>query len=162
MRYQFIDKIKRLDPGKEIVIVKNVTVTEDFFAEHFVGFPVLPGALQIETMAQACGALIEITSEYRLFSILLMVEKVKFKKMVHPGDQMIVTARVVSQHAESALFDATIEVDGRVVTAGRLMVGIVTAGEGKPDFEKVIGTLREYFRFLLRDAEIVQSTADHE
>jgi 3-hydroxyacyl-[acyl-carrier-protein] dehydratase len=156
MRYHFIDKIRRIEIGRQIVIVKNVTLTEDFFESHFVGFPVMPGALILEAMAQACGALIEISANYQSFSILLMVEKLKFKKMVHPGDQLIITANVISQHSESALFEAKAEVDGKVVTTGSIMVGIVSANDSDARFLKVIQTLEAYFEFLLRGAEIVE------
>ena len=162
MRYHFIDKIRRIDIGKKIVTVKNITLTEDFFESHFVGFPVMPGALIIEAMAQSCGALIEISANYQVFSILLMVEKMKFKKMVHPGDQMIITATVISQHPESALLDTKAEVDGKIVASGSLMVGIVSAANGNPQFLKAIQTLEAYFEFMLRDAEIVPQSATHE
>ncbi len=156
MRYHFIDKIKRIEYGKEIVVVKNVTATEDYFQEHFVGYPVFPGALQIEAMAQACGALTEISSGYQSFSILLMVEKMKFKRLIHPGDQLIVTARVISQHPESALFDVSITCDGQKMSNGTIMTGIVTASDRQSDYHKVIQTLEDYYRFLLRNAEIIK------
>jgi 3-hydroxyacyl-[acyl-carrier-protein] dehydratase len=153
MRYQFIDKIKRIELGKQIVIVKNITITEDYFEGHFQGFPVMPGALQIEAIAQACSALIEISSKYELFSILLMVEKMKFKKMVHPGDQLIVTGTLLSQHPESALFEAKIEVDGKVVTSGQLMVGTFSVANSK--YIGVMQALEAHFSFLLQTAEII-------
>lgn len=156
MRYQFIDKIKSLERNKQIVIVKNLTVTEDYFEEHFVNFPVMPGALQIEMMAQACGALIEISSDYKAFSILLMVEKMKFKKMLHPSDQLIGTATVISQHAESAMFNVKIEVEGKVVTSGTLMVGISTRDTTGAKFSKTLDILEERYAFLLRDTQIIE------
>lgn len=158
MRYQFIDKISRVEIGKSIVITKNVTISEDYFEEHFIGFPVMPGALQIEAIAQACGALIEISSDYELFSILLMVEKMKFKKIIHPGDQMIITATILSQHIDSALFETKIEVDNKVVTSGQMMTGILSLNDKKFDVARVLVRLKEYYKFLLRDAEIVFGT----
>jgi 3-hydroxyacyl-[acyl-carrier-protein] dehydratase len=155
MRYQFIDKIKRLEKNKQMVIIKNLTVTEDYFEEHFIHFPVFPGALQIEMIAQTCGALIEISSNYNQFSILLMVEKMKFKKMLHPGDQLVVTVTVLSQHPESALFDAKVVVDGKVVTSGTLMVGISTRDNLGSKFAKTLDVLEDRYAFLLRDAEIM-------
>ena len=155
MRYQFIDKIKRLEKNKEIVIIKNLTVTEDYFEEHFINFPVMPGALQIEMLAQACGALVEISSDYTTFSLLLMVEKMKFKKMLHPSDQLIVTATVISLHEESALFSTKVEVEGRVVTTGTLMVGIRKLDTSGANFSKTMERLTERYAFLLRDTEII-------
>lgn len=154
MRYQFIDKILKLEINKEIVIIKNVTITEDYFADHFPGFPVLPGALQIEAMAQACGALTEISSDYKLFSILLMVDKMKFKTMIHPGDQMIISATAVSLHEDSAMFTTKIEVGGKVVTSGKIMTGLISINEQSGKYKKAINGLKDYFEFLLRDAEV--------
>lgn len=155
MRYHFIDKIKKIEYGKQIVTVKNVTASEDYFEDHFVGYPVMPGAIQIETIAQACGALIEISSDYRQFSILLMVEKMKFKKIIQPGDQLIVTATVVSLHPESAMFDTKIELDGVVVTTGQIMVGITSSDTADGNYDAVIQTLKAYFKPILQGAEIV-------
>ncbi len=154
MRYHFIDKIRQIDFDKRIITLKNVSVVEDYFEEHFIGFPVMPGALQIEAIAQACGALTEISSGYQKFSVLLMVEKMKFKKMIHPGDQMIITATQLSRHEDSALFDAKIEVDDRLMTTGRLMTGIISLEDERFDVEKMMNNLREHYRFLLRDTLI--------
>jgi 3-hydroxyacyl-[acyl-carrier-protein] dehydratase len=155
MRYQFIDKITHVEKNKQIVIIKNLTVTEDYFEEHFVNYPVMPGALQIEMMAQACGALVEISSDYHNFSLLLMVEKMKFKKMVHPGDQLIVTVTALSMHEESALFETKVEVEGKVMTSGRLMVGITPLDKTGKNFTKTMAILEERYAFLLRHAEII-------
>ena len=155
MRYQFIDKIIRVEKNKQIVIIKNLTVTEDYFEEHFVNYPVMPGALQIEMIAQACGALIEISSDHDNFSLLLMVEKMKFKKMLHPSDQLIVTATVVSMHEESALFDAKVVVNGKVATSGTLMVGITSRDKTGKNFIRTLDIMKERYAFLLRDADII-------
>lgn len=127
MRYRFFDKIKKVTPGRQIVAVKNVTDSEDYFAEHFIRNPVMPGALQIEAMAQVCGALVQISSDYRKASILMMVEKVKFRKMVRPGDQLWITCTALSDHEDSAYFEAEIRVDGEIVTTGKLSVGKLDA-----------------------------------
>lgn len=155
MRYQFIDKIKRIELNKEIIAIKNVSATEDYFSEHFIGYPVMPGALQIEAIAQTCGALIEISSNYQVFSILLMVEKMKFKKTIHPADQLIITATLQSQHEESAYFETKITVDGKIVTSGNIIVGIVPLQAAKNNYTKATQGLEEYFSFMLRDAEII-------
>ncbi len=157
MRYQFIDKIRQLEMGKRIVTIKNITISEDFFEEHFVGFPVMPGALQIEAIAQACGALVEISSGYESFSILLMVEKMKFRKLIHPGDQMVITATVLSQHDDSALFEAKIEVDNKVMTVGKMMVGVLPLNDKKMDVSKIMEGLKGYYKFLLRDTKIIEN-----
>lgn len=154
MRYRFFDKIKRVEIGREIVAIKNVTDSEDYFEEHFVRNPVMPGALQIEAIAQVCGALIQISSDYRKASILMMVEKIKFRKMVHPGDQLWITCTVVSDHEDSAFFDAVIRVEGEVVTSGQIAVGKLDA------YASVVSAdtqtlLKGIYHFALIGAEIL-------
>lgn len=147
-----MDRIRRIDWNREITVVKATTATEEVYDEHFHGFPVLPGALQIEAMAQACGAMLEICSGYTCFSILLMVEKMKFRRMVHPGDQMLITATVYQDHEDSAQFDVRVEVDGQSVSGGRMTVGKVHAGSS--DYRETFAGLEAYYRFPLKDAVI--------
>ena len=78
-----------------------------------------------------------------------MVEKMKFKKMVHPGDQLFITVTVVSQHEESALFETKIEVEGKIVTSGNIIVGIMSANN--PKFSKMSQSLEEHFRLIFPD-----------
>ncbi|MBK7342060.1 MAG: hypothetical protein IPJ06_02435 [Saprospiraceae bacterium] len=154
MRYRFIDRILSVDWNREIILIKSTTASEDVYAEHFDGFPVLPGALQIEAMAQACGALLEICSDYSVFSILLIVEKVKFRRMVHPGDQMRITATLEIDASDSAQFSTRIEVDGHVVASGDLVVGKVYAERQNQEYATTFAGLKRYYQFPLKDAVI--------
>lgn len=161
MRYRFIDRILSIEWNKEIRLVKSTTSTEEFYAEHFDGFPVLPGALQIEAMAQACGALLEICSDYTVFSILLIVEKVKFRRMVHPGDQMIISATLDIDAPDSAQFVTRIKVDDKLVASGTLVVGKVVADEQQPDYQQTFASLEKYYRFPLKDTVITGKNEHH-
>ncbi len=154
MRYRFIDRIISIEWNKEIRLIKSTTSTEEFYAEHFDGFPVLPGALQIEAMAQACGALLEICSTYTVFSLLLMVEKVKFRHMVHPGDQMLITASLEIDAPDSAQFATRIEVEGKLVATGYLVVGKVIIDAHQPEYQRTFAGLEAYYRFPLKDTVI--------
>ncbi|MEZ4821440.1 MAG: hypothetical protein R2942_03125 [Ignavibacteria bacterium] len=91
MRYLFIDKIKSIECNKSITAIKNVSLSEDVFTDHFMGYPVMPGALQIETVAQVATALLEVSSDFSFKAILSIVEKIKFRKLIRPGDQLIVS-----------------------------------------------------------------------
>ena len=79
MRYLFIDKIKSIECNKSITAIKNVSLSEDVFTDHFMGYPVMPGALQIETVAQVATALLEVSSDFSFKAILSIVEKIKSK-----------------------------------------------------------------------------------
>ena len=96
-RYPFllVDRITELEPGKRIVGIKNVTINEPFFQGHFPDNPIMPGVLIIEAMAQVGGVLAgfslpetaEKEGERTLF--FMSMDKVKFRKPVVPGDQIV-------------------------------------------------------------------------
>jgi len=91
--FLFVDRITELELGKRVVGIKNVSVNEPFFQGHFPGNPVMPGVLIIEAMAQVGGVLARLSvpgALEREGSILFMaIDKVKFRKPVLPGDQII-------------------------------------------------------------------------
>ena len=97
-RYPFllVDTITELEPGKRVVGVKNVTSNEPFFQGHFPGNPIMPGVLIVEAMAQVGGVLAHLTKsdseeegKPSMFFFMSM-DKVKFRKSVIPGDQLII------------------------------------------------------------------------
>ncbi|MFC1533049.1 3-hydroxyacyl-ACP dehydratase FabZ [Thermodesulfobacteriota bacterium] len=96
-RYPFllVDRVTELEPGKRIVGIKNVSCNEPFFQGHFPGNPIMPGVLIIEAMAQVGGVLARLSVDGaarkgEISSILFMaMDKVKFRKPVVPGDQII-------------------------------------------------------------------------
>lgn len=92
-RYPFLllDRVESITEGKEIVAIKNVTINEDFFNGHFPGFPVMPGVLIVEAMAQAGGILALQNLGGKLGSrklFFMSIEKSRFRKPVVPGDQL--------------------------------------------------------------------------
>lgn len=96
-RYPFllVDRITELEPGKRVVGIKNVTFNEPFFQGHFPGNPIMPGVLIIEAMAQTGGVMArlsmpEVMGKEGSGAIFFMsLDKVKFRKPVIPGDQLI-------------------------------------------------------------------------
>jgi beta-hydroxyacyl-ACP dehydratase FabZ len=91
--FLFVDRITELELGKRVVGIKNVSINEPFFQGHFPGNPVMPGVLIIEAMAQVGGVLARLSVPGALEkegSVLFMaIDKVKFRKPVLPGDQVI-------------------------------------------------------------------------
>lgn len=97
-RYPFlmIDRVIEIEGTQRVVGLKNVTINEAFFQGHYPGDPIMPGVLIIESMAQVGGVLLSQALEHKgKVAVLLSLDKVKFRRAVRPGDQLIVEAQSV-------------------------------------------------------------------
>ncbi len=99
-RYPFllIDRIVEFERGKRLVAIKNVTINEPFFQGHFPDFPIMPGVLVIEAMAQA-GAIImmgEMPDRDKKLAVFTGIDKAKFRRPVTPGDQLRIEVKVLA------------------------------------------------------------------
>ena len=132
-RYPFvmIDRVIEIKGDDQLVAIKNVTFNEPYFNGHFPGNPVMPGVLQLEAMAQAAGILmIRRTASAVKNAFFMSADKVKFRKPVRPGDQLIITARLTKSRGEKlALAEGTCTVDGQVVSSADLLFTIVDEAE---------------------------------
>ena len=125
-RYPFllVDRIISLVPDEKIVALKNVTINEPFFQGHFPGKPIMPGVLIIEALAQVGGILAYETGppEKRNRLIYFMgMDKVRFRKVVVPGDQIIFEAKILKFRSKVAKMSGTATVDGQLVAEAELM-----------------------------------------
>ncbi|MEW6115859.1 MAG: 3-hydroxyacyl-ACP dehydratase FabZ [Nitrospirota bacterium] len=96
-RYPFllVDKVIELEPGVKAVGIKNVTINEPFFQGHFPGNPVMPGVLIIEALAQVAGILAFKSGTQGKAVYFMSIDKVKFRKIVAPGDQLSLVVQVL-------------------------------------------------------------------
>ena len=125
-RYPFImiDRIIELVPGKKVVALKNVTINEPFFQGHFPGEPIMPGVLIIEAMGQAGGILAaeSMDPEKKGSLIFFMgMDKVKFRKPVVPGDQLILEIQFLKQRSQAFKMSGIASVDDKRVAEAELM-----------------------------------------
>jgi len=127
MRYLLLDRVLRLERHQSVRAIKNVTLSEDVYADHFLGFPVMPGALMIEVVAQAGTVLLEVSDDFQKKALLAMVDRAKFRSMVRPGDQLIVDATLSSVSEDVAQIAAEIRVGETVVMDGRLIFSLQPA-----------------------------------
>jgi len=128
-RYPFvmIDRVLEFVGEDELVAIKNVTINEPFFAGHFPGNPVMPGVLQLEAMAQAAGVLLlRRGSMEGKVALFMSADKVKFRKAVRPGDQIVINARLTRMRGNRiATAEVSCSVDGLVVSSSELMFTVV-------------------------------------
>jgi beta-hydroxyacyl-ACP dehydratase FabZ len=123
-RYPFllVDRIVEMEPER-IVGIKNVTLNEPFFTGHFPDFPVMPGVLIVEAMAQTAGVLVLKTIPDRANKLVLLVavENARFRKPVVPGDSLRMEMKVVKRKASVAKMAGVATVDGQVVAEAEVM-----------------------------------------
>ena len=130
--FVLIDRVLSMDGETSLTALKNVSVNEPFFPGHFPGHPVMPGVLQLEAMAQAAGILLlKKGSAEGKVAFFMSADKVKFRKPVVPGDQLIIEA-VLDKVRGNKLATAKVEckVGEKVVSSASLMFSIVDGGDG--------------------------------
>ena len=131
-RYPFllVDRITELEIGKRAVGIKNVTANEPFFQGHFPGNPVMPGVLIIEAMAQVGGVLARLSkpetmdNQEEAFLLFMSIDKVKFRKPVIPGDQIVFEVLPLRTGSRIWKIEGKAFVDGTVVTQAELVATI--------------------------------------
>jgi 3-hydroxyacyl-[acyl-carrier-protein] dehydratase len=133
-RYPFlmIDRIVEIERLKRIVAIKNVSINEPFFQGHFPGFPIMPGALVVEAMAQAGGVLLlpEVPDRDRLLMVFTGIKQAKFRRPVRPGDQLRIEAKVLNWKPRATRLDCQAHVDGKLACEAIITCQLVERGSG--------------------------------
>jgi 3-hydroxyacyl-[acyl-carrier-protein] dehydratase len=128
MRFVFVDRIVKLDVPRRIETSKHVSGLDDVFADHFPGYPVLPGALVVEAFAQACQLLIALSREFSEVGRLRRLSRVALRHPVRPGDQLAI--RCERRSDDGWVLDATAMVESRRVAAATLQYELEPAAPG--------------------------------
>ena len=122
-RYPFllVDRVLEVESGRRIKALKNVTINEEFFQGHFPQYPVMPGVLIMEALAQAAGVL-ELSKPENKGKLVFYagMDNVKYKKQVTPGDQLVLHAKFIKRRGPIAVVEAEATVDGKLAAKGTL------------------------------------------
>jgi len=149
MRFTLIDRIVDLEPGRRIEAVKNLTMAEEYLAEHFPGFPVLPGVLMLEAVTQAGAWLIRATEDFKHSVILLKEAKaVKYGHFVTPGKQLRLTCEWAGENGPLVTLKARGELAGASSVSCRVVLERFNLCEKHKGYAEQDRRLREGHRRL--------------
>ena len=138
-RYPFllIDRVTEMERKKRIVAIKNVTANEPHFTGHFPDYPIMPGVLIVEAIAQAGGALLltEIPDRDSKLMVFTGIENAKFRRAVVPGDQLRIEVTVLNWRSTAVKLSGRATVDGVLACEATIMCMLVPRGGKKPAAE---------------------------
>jgi len=176
VRFLLIDRILELVPGQYAIGVKHPAMSEDYFADHFPGFPVVPGVLLVEAMAQLSGRLITYSvaaeaakrpggeSEAKVLPVLLTVNNAKFRRFVRPGDSVLIRSELLALSEDAGRCKAVATVNDVTVASAELMLGFEAGGGSTiipPEARaRIASWAEEVNRALLTGARVGPARAD--
>ena len=133
-RYPFllVDRIVELE-AERVVGIKNVTANEPHFTGHFPDFPVMPGVLIVEAMAQCAGVLVlkSVPDRHKKLVLLVAIENARFRRPVVPGDTLRMEMKVIKRKASVAKMAGVATVDGAVAAEVEVMCKLADKEEGQ-------------------------------
>ncbi len=151
MRFLLIDRITELVPHKSISAVKNLTLAEEYLADHFPGFPVMPGVLMLEALVQAGGWLIRYSEDFAHSAVLLKeVRAIRYNNFVSPGNTLKVDLTVRKQVGPLWEFNGNGTVNGNSAVAARLTLESLNLSDRNPELESSDSARRETYRGLFQ------------
>jgi 3-hydroxyacyl-[acyl-carrier-protein] dehydratase len=136
-RYPFllIDRIVEMERKQRIVAIKNITINEPQFQGHFPDFPIMPGVLMVEAIAQAGGALLltEIPDREQKLMLFTGIDNARFRRPVVPGDQLRIEVTVLQWRSRAVKMLGNITVDGKLVCDATVMCQVVPRAPKKTE-----------------------------
>src|SRR6202161_3612355 len=120
MRFVLIDRIVEMNDGKSVVAVKNLSLCEEYLADHFPGFPVMPGVLMLEALTQAGAWLVRDMEDFAKSIIHLKKDKtIKYRSFVEPGRQLELRVEMSAHDPKDISFKGVGVIDGQEMVKGR-------------------------------------------
>lgn len=155
MRFTLIDKVTELEPHRRITAIKSLSLAEEYLADHFPGFPVMPGVFMLEAMTQASAWLIRASEDFAHATVILKeARNVKYSSFVEPGQTLVVTAEILGEDDRETKLKAQGSVGDVQVVSARLVLERYNLADQNPAHsvtdEVVKSELRKLFALLYR------------
>jgi 3-hydroxyacyl-[acyl-carrier-protein] dehydratase len=154
MRFHLIDRIDEICHGRYVVAVKCVSREDDVFDEHFPGYPIFPGTLILEGLAQLGGSFFEMTMRDKGLpikcTVLSIVREFKIRKPAHPGDRLVYRAEILSMQEDFGVAAVQATIDGEPCAEGELMFTFIDLPNEKirESREELYGIVTRQTRFV--------------
>jgi 3-hydroxyacyl-[acyl-carrier-protein] dehydratase len=147
MRFNLLDRIVAVEPGRSLRAVKNLTLGEEYLADHFPSFPVMPGVLMLQTLVEAGSWLLRLTEDFKHSVIVLREARgVKYGTFMEPGRQMQISVELVEQDGPLATLKGKGEVDGAATVSARLILARSNLRDRNPALQAVDERLVTHLR----------------
>lgn len=160
MRFNLVDRILEMDGNRVIRAAKRLTLGEEYLADHFPTFPVMPGVLMLQALVETAAWLLRIRDDFQHSVIVLREARgVKYGNFVEPGRQMLLTAELVEDDGILAAFKGKGEVDGTTAVSAKFTVTRYNLRDRDPAWqavdERIVNHLRSLYLVLRAAPQVV-------
>src|SRR4051794_661243 len=147
MRFQLVDRILDVQPGRSLRGVKNLTLGEEYLADHFPTFPVMPGVLMLQALVEAGSWLLRATEDFRHAVVTLRdARNVKYGHFMEPGKRLVVGVEWVERTETTATFKGKGEADGQMTVSAKVTLAAYNLGDRDAALAAVDRRLMEHLR----------------
>ena len=144
MKFCLVDRIEEFTSAKNITSAKNVSLAEEYLADHFPGFPVLPGVLMLEAAVQTSAWLVREWSGFRPSLVVLKEARgIRYGSFVEPGRTLIMRSEVVSLETNRSEFKIRGSIGNDVAITGRIELAHLKLSDSESSLEKLDGLVNE-------------------
>ena len=153
MRFVLVDRIIDLQPGQSLTAIKNLSLAEEYLADHFPGFPVMPGVLMLEALTQAGAWLVRDMEDFAHSVVVLKKAKmIKYGSFVEPGRQLQLRVTLVSIDEHEASFKGEGTIEGQSMVKGQFTLTRYNLRDRDPALHKtdasIVAGLRDLYATL--------------
>jgi len=151
MRFYLVDRILELDPPRRIVAVKSLSLAEEYLADHFPAYPVLPGVMMLEALVQSAAWLVRTKNNFQQSMILLReAQNVRYGNFVRPGGQLVMEVEAIEIGPDASRFKTVGQCDGQQAVQAKLTLEHMNIGDEDPLRADLDEGLRAFWRERFR------------